>query len=74
MEHVVEIINCGYGCPFFNCPPQDAMECTHPYFKGKSIWDALIITQDNVYGDNRKLPTECPLKREDLVITYKLKQ
>lgn len=70
MKTTIKITKCGHYCPFFN--GNDIMSCFHPYWDDKGSYDNCIINQDNIYGNNPKLPEKCPMKIEDLTIIYKL--
>ena len=67
MKIIKTIISCFYDCPFFG-KSSDGMQCDHPYFKDKGAYDNIIITNEN---SKDGVPEQCPLKKEDLVFTYK---
>ena len=69
MEITKNITDCYHSCSFFGTG-MDGMRCEHPYWKDKSAYDNMIITQDN--SRNGKIPEKCPLRKEELTITYKL--
>ena len=65
-----ELINqCFSKCPFFKMS-NGRLECYHPYFDDKQPHERKIITNDNC-RDGR-IPEDCPLRMNDLVIEYKL--
>jgi len=68
MDIKKEITSCFHNCTFHN-KSMDGMECGHPYFKDKGAYENMIITQENSMN---KIPEKCPLKQEQLVITYEL--
>jgi hypothetical protein len=68
MTKKVNIISSCHHCPFFG-RSMDGMECNHPFWNDKGIYENMIMTQNNIRG---KVPEKCPLKREPLTITYKL--
>lgn len=69
MKKVIEINSCYHDCPFFGTS-MDGMECNHPYWEDKGAYENMIITQDNSgYG---KIPEKCPLRNDELTITYRL--
>lgn len=70
MEKQIEISQCYHSCPFFKTTNQE-MYCNHPFFEDKPVYENCIITQDN--SKNGKVPEECPLRKEQLTINYKLK-
>jgi hypothetical protein len=69
MEIKINVIGCYHSCPFFGTS-MDGMECHHPYWKDKESYAGTIITQDN--SRDCKIPEKCPLRTEELTITYKL--
>jgi hypothetical protein len=60
---------CYNSCPFFRST-MDGMECGHPFWSDKDTYENMIITHHN--SKEGKVPEKCPLKIEDLTITYKL--
>lgn len=69
MHNKEEVIKrCIHVCPFYN-RSMDGMECAHPYFDDKGSYENMIITQEN--GTNF-IPPKCPLRKEELRITYHL--
>lgn len=67
---IISIINgCRHICPFW-ANSMDGMYCNHPYWDDKPAYDSMIISQDNSNDGN--IPNECPLRKEDLTINYKL--
>jgi hypothetical protein len=69
MEKEIKIKECFHRCPFFG-NSMDGMQCNHPYWENKGAWENMIINQQNSRGGN--IPEKCPLKNEQLIITYKL--
>ena len=70
MNTTTEVKQCYHSCPFFRISHED-MYCGHPVWKEKdtAAYGSLIITKDNSKG---RVPEECPLRREPLVVTYRL--
>jgi len=64
-----KITNCYHSCWFFGTS-MDGMQCNHPIWKDKGAYSNMIISHDNCKNGN--IPEKCPLRIEDLVITYKL--
>lgn len=58
-EKTVVVDECYHSCPFFGTAGNE-MECLHPFFIDKDIWDRMIITQQNSRG---RVPDECPLRQ-----------
>lgn len=56
------------SCQFFQVN-MDGMYCSHPYWKDKPAYEDMIINQNNCRGT---FPEKCPLRTENLSITYKL--
>lgn len=77
MEKTLEIHSCGHQCVFYT-NTMDGMQCDHPYWADKNNWGEngaysnMIITQDHIHEDG-KMPKECPLRKEDLTLHFKLK-
>lgn len=69
MKKEIKITKCYHSCPFFE-NSRGGMQCNHPYWKDKGAYENMIITRDNSREGN--LPENCPLKKEDLTIVYKL--
>ena len=69
MEIKKEVTSCFYNCTFFG-KSVDGMECQHPYFKDKEPYSNMIITHEN---SRDTIPEKCPLRKEQLVITYELR-
>jgi len=46
------------------------MECRHPYFDTQPSYSGMIITSDNARMG--EIPEECPLRKEEAIIIYKL--
>ena len=69
MENEIKITTCYHICPFFTVE-SNQMYCDHPHWVGMGVYDNLIITQEN--SRDGKVPIECPLRKEKLVITYSL--
>lgn len=69
MKRVVEVQQCYNQCPFF-WSSQDGMYCKHPYWKDKDAYEDMIITHTNSHEG--RFPEKCPLRTEELVVTYKL--
>jgi len=69
MEIIKKVTHCYHSCPFFGTT-MDGMDCNHPYWDDKGGYDRMIITQDN--SRDGKIPIQCPLRKEDLIISYKL--
>lgn len=69
MINEVKINECYHSCPFFGVS-MDGMECKHPYWKDKGAYQNMIITHEN--SRDGRIPEKCPLKKEELVIKYKL--
>lgn len=69
MNIIKEIKQCYHTCPFFETD-MDGMICVHPKVKDDG-YAAMFITQDN---SRQTFPERCPLRTEDLTITYKIKQ
>jgi len=63
------INNCYNNCIFFG-KNMEGMECRHPYFETQPAYSGMIITSDNAI--NGEIPVECPLRKEELTIVYKL--
>ena len=53
-----KVKQCFHSCPFFKVG-SDGMECGHPYFDDKGVYDNMIITQ---YNSKNRVPDECPLR------------
>ena len=71
MEVIKEIEMCYHTCPFFNIyHPSQVMSCKHPFFDGKPDSASRIITVANSHG---RVPDECPLEYDYLVMIVKLK-
>lgn len=68
-ENTVIVNQCYYSCPLFGTS-SDGMECMHPNFENKSVWDRMIITQDNSRG---RVPDECPLRKSAIKIVKNIK-
>ncbi len=71
MNNTVEVKQCYHSCPFFKISHED-MYCGHPVWEekgGKSAYGSLIITKENSKG---RVPEECPLRQEPLIVTYRL--
>lgn len=66
----MEIRQCYHSCPFFRTSHED-MYCGHPVWKekGEEAYGGAFITQDNSKG---RVPEECPLRQEPLIVTYHL--
>lgn len=69
MKKEIKITGCSHSCPFFG-NSMDGMQCNHPYWEYRGAYENMIITQNNS-GDG-KVPELCPLKGEQLTITYSL--
>lgn len=70
MKKEEKIKDCFHSCPFFG-NSMDGMECNHPYWKDKGAYENMIITRNNNDGN---VPEKCPLRDEQLIITYKLEK
>ena len=68
MEQIFEITECYKKCPFFHIS-MDGMECTHPYWETRGVYENLIITMENSVLN---IPPLCPLRDGELSTTYKL--
>lgn len=65
----MKIDKCIYNCPLQQSDMQ-GMYCNHPCFENKGFLAARIITRDNgVKG----VPKECPLRKQDLKVSYTIK-
>jgi len=69
MEIENKIKRCWESCWFYGIT-MDGMQCNHPYWKDKGSYDNMIITHEN--SRNGNIPEKCPLRQEELVVTYKL--
>lgn len=69
MNKITKISGCYHSCPFFSTS-MDGMHCAHPHWDDKGAYENMIIDQENSRGGN--IPEKCPLKDDDLSITYKL--
>lgn len=69
MEQEIKIKGCYNTCCFF-ISQSDGMECNHPYWKDRSPYENMIITQIN--SRDGKIPEKCPLRIAPLTVTYKL--
>lgn len=69
MKQQVTITKCIHQCPFYQTSMQE-MNCNHPAWAGADPYDNMIITQEN---GREGFPEKCPLRKEELTITYKLK-
>jgi hypothetical protein len=70
MENL-KIIDSGCrSCPFLHIS-MDGIECNHPYYKDRGAYNNMIINSEQLAL--RIIPQECPLRKEELIITYKLK-
>lgn len=65
-KYFVTISNCKH-CNFYFVS-MDGMECKHPYWADKPAYVNMIISHDIAVSK------ECPLRKEALKITYKLKE
>ena len=61
-EKITKVDECYHRCPFFQLDG-NLMECGHPYWKNKRLYDNLIINQDNCRG---RVPDECPLRLDSI--------
>lgn len=68
MNVINKVTSCYQSCPFYS-NSMDGMYCGHPYWKDKSAYSEMIITQSNSKG---RVPDKCPLKKEALTIKYTL--
>lgn len=69
MEKVVKITSCYQRCLFYGVS-MDGMQCNHPYWDDKGVYDNMIITQQNSRGGN--IPEKCPLRAESLTVRCRL--
>lgn len=70
MKKEKEITTCFHSCPFFGIS-MDGMHCNHPFWDDKNPYENMIITQEN--SRNGNFPEQCPLKKGELMVVYKLK-
>ena len=70
MKKEIQVVGCFHSCPFFGST-MDGMVCNHYYWKDKEAFSEMIITNDNSKDGN--IPEKCPLKIEQIEVTYKLK-
>jgi hypothetical protein len=61
-ERLFEIWNCYFHCPLFSTEQGGVMVCSHPEVPNSGY----IINLDN---SKDKFPDECPLRKEEYVIT-----
>lgn len=71
MNELVKVKRCYLRCPLYS-NSMDGMQCMHPYWDGKDVYDRMIITQEN--SRNGKIPEKCPLRSGPLNRTYILRR
>lgn len=72
MIKIIEKITngCYFECTFFN-KSGNCMECCHPFFDDKNVYENMIITQENSRDGN--IPEKCPLRANDIEIRTTVK-
>lgn len=57
-KKVYEIDHCYHQCPFFGVS-MDGMQCDHPFFDDKPVYENMIISHsENIQNG---FPSKCPL-------------